>query len=163
MLKRLSQLPKVLFSYTGPTGNPTGREHRFSGLETHPHVYKVAHCRSFAHRPARHRSTIGSAGVGMPLEYIAGMRARATRRKSKWNLLLIAFAVAGTALSWYGLVKPLLSLRSRFFPNDAFLNERNPAWQYRPLRCAFFPFNLRRYIGRQFCCLDHSTRTTSAQ
>jgi hypothetical protein len=57
----------------------------------------------------------------MPLKYIAGMRSRATRRKSKWNLLLIAFAVAGTALSWYGLVKPLLSLRSRFFPNDAFL------------------------------------------
>jgi len=49
------------------------------------------------------------------------MRSRATQRKSKWNLLLIPFAIAGTALSWYGLVEPLLSFRSRFFPIDAFL------------------------------------------
>lgn len=57
----------------------------------------------------------------MPLKYVAGMRARATRRKSKWNLLLIPFAIAGVALSWYALVEPLLSFRSRFFPIDAFL------------------------------------------
>jgi hypothetical protein len=57
----------------------------------------------------------------MPLQYIAEMRARATRRKSKWNLLLIPFAIAGLALSWYGLVEPLQRFRSRFFPIDAFL------------------------------------------
>src|SRR6266576_5439618 len=51
---------------------------------------------------------------------------------------------------------PLLPYRRVF-------NERNPAWQYRTLRRTLFPFNLRWYIGRQFRCLDHSTRTTSAQ
>lgn len=62
----------------------------------------------------------------MPLKYIDGMKFRATRRKSKWNLLLIPFAVGGTALSWYGLVEPLLGFRSRFFPTEAFLT--NGTW-----------------------------------
>ncbi len=57
----------------------------------------------------------------MPLQFIAGMRSRATRRKSKWNLLLIPFAIAGIAFSWYGLVEPLLGFRARYFPIDAFL------------------------------------------
>lgn len=48
-------------------------------------------------------------------------RERAKGRRSKWNLLLIPFAVAGIGLSWYGLTRPLLMLRSLFFPNDAFL------------------------------------------
>lgn len=57
----------------------------------------------------------------MPLQYIAGMRSRATRRKSKWNLLLFPFTISGIALSWYSLVEPLLGFRSRYFPIDAFL------------------------------------------
>ena len=57
----------------------------------------------------------------MPSKYIAGMRSRAKRRKSKWNLLLIPFSIASIAFGWYGLVEPLLRFRSRFFPIDAFL------------------------------------------
>jgi hypothetical protein len=75
----------------------------------------------------------------MLLKYIAGMRARATRRKSKWNLLLIAFAIAGSALSWYGLVEPLLSLRARFFPNDAFLMNRTRLGNIVLYVAPFFP------------------------
>lgn len=48
-------------------------------------------------------------------------------------------------------------------PDRRFSNERDTAWQYRTLRCAFFPFNLYRHIDRQSRCLDHSTRTSNAQ
>ena len=51
---------------------------------------------------------------------------------------------------------PLLSYRRVF-------DERNTAWQYRTLRRTLFPLNLHRRIGRQFRCLDDSTRTTSPQ
>jgi hypothetical protein len=58
----------------------------------------------------------------VPLKDIAAeMTRRASRRKSRWNLLLIPFGIAGIALSWYGLAQLLLSLRARFFPSDAFL------------------------------------------
>jgi hypothetical protein len=58
----------------------------------------------------------------MPLREIAAeMTRRASRRKSRWNLLLIPFGIAGIVLSWYGLAQLLLSLRARFFPSDAFL------------------------------------------
>jgi hypothetical protein len=53
--------------------------------------------------------------------YVADARERAKRRRSKWNLLLIPFAVAGIGLSWYGLTRPLIILRTLFFPHDAFL------------------------------------------
>jgi hypothetical protein len=53
--------------------------------------------------------------------YVADTRERAKRRRSKWNLLLIPFAIAGIGLSWYGLTRPLLMLRTFFFPHDAFL------------------------------------------
>jgi hypothetical protein len=57
----------------------------------------------------------------VPLKYIADARQRAARRKSKWNLLLIPFAIIGAGLCWYFLIQLLLSLRVQFFPQDAFL------------------------------------------
>ncbi len=35
--------------------------------------------------------------------------------------MLIPFAIAGIGVSWYGLTRPLLILRTFFFPHDAFL------------------------------------------
>ena len=40
--------------------------------------------------------TIGSSSN----PYLNQMRIRAARRKSRWNLLLLAFAVVGVAASW---------------------------------------------------------------
>ncbi len=53
--------------------------------------------------------------------YVAGARARARRCRSKWNFLLIPFAVTGIGLSWYWLTRLLLMLRAHFFPENAFL------------------------------------------
>ena len=54
--------------------------------------------------------------------WLHGARQRASRRKSKWNLLLFVFAILAIASTWIGAVESLASYRATLYATGAFLS-----------------------------------------
>jgi len=78
-------------------------------------------------------------------EYFQEARARARRRKSPWNLLLIPFTTAGVGCSWYLMAKIMASLYQTRHPGYTFGHTRTNLGGdliYVPLLLAAFPMGM---------------------